>query len=321
MNWTEKNQKIITSQSKVKLNNFIPLHPLKTAVLFLIFNRLDTTKKVFEAIQKAKPPRLYIAADGAREQKQGEDEKIKAVREYVLTNIDWDCEIKTLFREKNLGCKYAVSGAIDWFFENEETGIILEDDCLPSQSFFWFCEELLDKYKDDMRIMLISGYNKQNVWNPEQYDYFFSHFGGIWGWASWRRAWHSYDIDMSLLAKFNEDKYFNYLLGDKLGMIRQKQMEDVLSKNINSWAYQWGFARHINSGLACVPSKSLIQNIGVGKYATHTHTISDKVKRNEITFPTKNNPIVVADRKYDKLFFRSKNIIQIIKNRLNKVIK
>ena len=119
-----------------KMEVFIPKKPLETAVLFLVFNRLDTTKQVFEAIRKAKPPRLYIAADGPRESKEGEAEKVKAVREYVMSNINWDCEVKTLFRDKNLGCKYAVSGAIDWFFENEEMGIILEDDCLPSQSFF-----------------------------------------------------------------------------------------------------------------------------------------------------------------------------------------
>ena len=138
------------SKLKNQHSKFTPPHPLNTAVLFLVFNRLDTTKQVFEAIQQAKPPRLYVAADGARELKEGEAEIVKAVREFVIQNIDWECEVKTLFREQNHGCKMAVSGAIDWFFANEEKGIILEDDCLPSQSFFWFCEELLYKYKDDM---------------------------------------------------------------------------------------------------------------------------------------------------------------------------
>ena len=122
----------------MKTRKFIPPHPLETAVLFLVFNRLDTTKQVFEAIRQAKPPRLYVAADGPRESKEGEKEKVKAVRKYVMDNIDWKCEVKTLFRDKNLGCKMAVSGAIDLFFENEEMGIILEDDCLPNQSFFGF---------------------------------------------------------------------------------------------------------------------------------------------------------------------------------------
>src|SRR6056297_619848 len=123
----------------------------ETPVLFLIFNRLDTTKQVFEEIRKAKPKQLFIAADGPRTKQ--EKEKTDAVRKYVLDNIGWKCSVKKLFRNKNLGCKYAVSGAIDWFFENVEQGIILEDDCLPSQSFFRFCEELLEKYKDDERVM------------------------------------------------------------------------------------------------------------------------------------------------------------------------
>ena len=128
---------------------FVPPCPLNTAVLFLIFNRLDTTKRVFEAIRQAKPSKLYIAADGARNNKEGESEKVKAVRDFIINNIDWQCEIKTLFREKNPGGKYAVSSAITWFFENESMGIILEDDCLPIQSYFWYCEELLERYKED----------------------------------------------------------------------------------------------------------------------------------------------------------------------------
>ena len=155
-----------------KDNTFTPPHPLNIAVLFLVFNRIDTTKQVFEAIQQAKPPKLYIAADGARESNEGEAEKVKAVREYIMQNTDWECEVKTLFREQNYGCKMAVSGAIDWFFDNEEMGIILEDDCLPSQSFFWFCEELLERYKDDMRVGQICGFNSLDNYSTK-FDYIF----------------------------------------------------------------------------------------------------------------------------------------------------
>ena len=133
------------------------LNPLITPVLFIVFNRLDKTRQVFEAIRQARPPFLYIASDGARFNKEGELEKVQAVRDFIIQNIDWKCEVKTLFRKKNLGCKYAVSGAISWFFNNVDQGIILEDDCLPSKSFFWYCEELLEKYKHDNSIYLISG--------------------------------------------------------------------------------------------------------------------------------------------------------------------
>ena len=121
-------------------DNFVPPGSLITPVLFVIFNRPDTTQKVFNAIRQAKPKQLFVAADGPREGKEGEKEKCEQVRE-IIEQIDWDCEVKTLFRDKNLGCKIAVSSAIDWFFENVEEGIILEDDCLPSQSFFWYCQE------------------------------------------------------------------------------------------------------------------------------------------------------------------------------------
>ena len=120
--------------------NLLHKKPLSTAVLFLVFNRLDTTKEVFKAIRKAKPSRIYIASDGPRKIKNNEADKVKEVRSYIINNIDWQCDVNTLFREENLGCKIAVSTAIDWFFDNEEQGIILEDDCFPSQSFFWFCE-------------------------------------------------------------------------------------------------------------------------------------------------------------------------------------
>ena len=147
---------------EVSSNTFTPPHPLKTAVLFLVFNRPDTTKQVFEAICKAKPPMLYVAADGPMAEKAGEREKCERVRR-IATQVDWDCEVKTLFRKKNLGCRVGVSSAIDWFFENEKEGIILEDDCLPSQSFFWFCEELLERYRNDTRVMVISGITFSSV--------------------------------------------------------------------------------------------------------------------------------------------------------------
>ncbi len=130
--------------------------PLGTAVLFVVFNRPEPTARVFEAIRKARPPRLYVAADGPRDGREGEAEKVEAVRR-IATNVDWPCEVKTLLRERNFGCRNAVSSAISWFFDNEEQGIILEDDCLPSQSFFWFCENLLDRYRCDTRIWQISG--------------------------------------------------------------------------------------------------------------------------------------------------------------------
>lgn len=142
------------------VDKFAPSKPLETPVLFLIYKRIDTTKRVFESIRQARLPRLYVAADGPRN--KDETEKVKMVREYVLNHIDWECDVRTLFRDRNLECGKAVSEAISWFFESEEMGIILEDDRLPTQGFFWFCEELLARYKDEPGIWHIGGSNLQN---------------------------------------------------------------------------------------------------------------------------------------------------------------
>jgi hypothetical protein len=292
---------------------FVPPCPLKTAVLFLVFNRADTTAQVFQAIRNAKPPRLYVAADGPREDRVGEAEHIAKVRQ-ISTAVDWPCELKTLFRENNLGCKYAVSGAITWFFEQEEQGIILEDDCLPSQSFFWFCEELLERHKNDERIFIISGYNKQGEWRPDDFDYFFSFLGGIWGWASWRRAWKYYDGEMSALENMRAADAFVQQMGHRLGRLRERQFASAIKKiesgEMNTWAFPWGLSRNAHGGLACVPSRSLIRNIGFGQDATHTaFGIADKVSKHEIRLPTRANPDVRPCKDYDLLFIAEKSLL------------
>lgn len=300
--------------------DFTPPHPLNTAVLFLVFNRLDTTKQVFASIKKAKPPRLYVAADGAREGKEGENTKAQAVRDYIMENIDWECEVKTLFRDSNLGCKMAVSGAIDWFFENEEMGIILEDDILPSQSFFWFCEELLIKYKDDMRVGQISGFNYGYKNKDLKYDYFFSKYGFIWGWASWRRAWNKYDINMK---DFNEckkiDIFDNYFSKNKNQQLNN--FESVYTNKLNTWDYQWSYSRFINNLYAVVPEINLITNIGFGDDATHTFGDNpyESLKNeefNNLDLLHPNYMIQITD--FYKIFEKKNSLLQRIKRKLLK---
>ena len=306
--------------------SFTPPQPLNTAVLFLVFNRLDTSQQVFAAIREAKPPRLYIAADAARETKAGEAEKVIAVREFILQNIDWECDVKTLFREENLGCKYAVSGAIDWFFENEEMGIILEDDCLPSQSFFWFCEELLLWYKDDLRVWHVAGNNLHFGWKrDEDYSYYFSYYGSIWGWASWRSRWQSYDVEMK---GYEEIKSKNYLW-DVFGNQEEEKFRisnfDDIKDGLNTWDFQWAYTRFINSGLSIVPTDNLVKNLGFGEDATHTHSKSDRranMNNLNITLPLRNPQYIIRDKKSDDKFFKEfvkdKNLI---KNLIKKDVK
>ncbi len=290
------------------LTKFTPVHPLNIAVLFLVFNRLDTTKQVFEAIRKAKPPRLYIAADGARESKEGEDKKTQAVREYIIENIDWDCEVKTLFRESNFGCKMAVSGAIDWFFENEEMGIILEDDCLPSQSFFWFCEELLEKFKDDMRIWHIAGNNFHFGWKrDEDYSYYFGGiYGSIWGWASWKSRWNYYDVNMKNYDEIISKRYLeNCYDGSDAVKNRINEFSNI-KRGLDTWDFQWVYTRWINNGLTIIPIKNLVKNLGFGEDATHTHSINDKranMHTYNIDLDLKHPTFVIRDVLSEKKFY------------------
>ena len=243
---------------------------LNTPVLLLVFNRPDTTLQVFKAIRIAKPSKLYIAADGARKNVAGESKKVEEVRELITNNIDWKCEIHTLFRNRNLGCKYAVSTAIKWFFDNEEQGIILEDDCVPSQSFFWYCEELLDYYKLDESIYMISG----DARGPESInmteDYSFCKYPLIWGWATWVRAWKNYDPEIKNW-NYDEELVINKISKHKSTQRYWKKIfNSIYNKVIDTWDYQFTYLVAKNNGKCIVPRLNLITNIGFNQNATHT---------------------------------------------------
>jgi hypothetical protein len=243
----------------------------KSAVLFIVFNRPDTTKQVFDQIRRAQPKRLYITADGPRINRVGEDLKCAETKALVLAGIDWDCEVKTLFREQNVGPKEAISSAIDWFFENETEGIILEHDCLPADSFFTFCDTLLEKYRFDQRIWLISGSNllKGKKWGEA--SYYFSHLTNGWGWATWKRSWKDYDKNLSM---YNEDEVKEQLqkIFDDPFIVDcwVKIFSDTKSGKIDTWDYQAGFAHFFNNCLNIIPNNNLVSNIGFGKYAENT---------------------------------------------------
>jgi len=312
---------------EISSNSFTPPHPLNAAVLFLVFNRPDTTKQVFEAIRKAKPPRLYVAADGSRAKKVGEAEKVEQVRR-IATQVDWDCEVKTLFREKNLGCRVGVSSAIDWFFENEEEGIILEDDCLPSQSFFWFCEELLERYREDMRIMAISGANFQRGPAHNEFSYYFSRFNHCWGWASWSRAWLHYEKDMQSWPYIRDHSYLqDILLNKKSVKYWSKIFETTYKNEIDTWDYQWTFSCWVQNGLTILPNVNLVSNIGFAGDATHTtgkDNANSKISVFNLLFPLKHPNWMIRDKRADdytqKTHFNQPNIFYRVIRRLYRLI-
>lgn len=239
------------------------------AVLLLIFNRPALAAKALAAIRAARPSRLYIAADGPRS-RPGEAELCERARE-VAKSVDWPCELLTLFREKNLGCREAVSSAISWFFQSEEEGIILEDDCIASPIFFPFCRDLLARYRNDTRVMCITGDNFQATMGDYPYTYYFSKYNHCWGWASWRRAWALYDQKLDTLDEF--------LRTDALSTMSSTEgfesywsgiFQMVKERKIDSWAYVWTFSCWSQNGLTCTPRVNLVSNVGFGPEATHT---------------------------------------------------
>ena len=243
---------------------------LETPVLFLVFNRPDTTARVFEEIRRARPARLYVAADGPRPDRPGEKAKTEEVRR-IATAVDWPCEVRTLFREENLGCKNAVSGAITWFFEQEAEGIILEDDCLPHPDFFPFCAELLERYRDEPKVMAITGDNFQRGrWRGEG-SYYFSKYPHCWGWASWRRAWAHYDGELSFWPEWVQSEEYRVVHPDPLEQRYWARVFDrVRAGEIDTWDYQWSATCNHNGGLTATPNANLVSNIGFGDEGTHT---------------------------------------------------
>jgi hypothetical protein len=282
----------------------------KSPVAFLIFNRPATTQAVFAEIARAKPPKLLVVADGPRPDRPGEDERCQAARK-ILDGVNWDCHLQTNFAEDNLGCRDRVATGINWVFDNVEEAIILEDDCLPHPSFFTFCDDLLERYRHDERIMAISGDNFQFGHKRWEYSYYYSRYVHIWGWASWRRAWNHYDVNLSSWPAIRESGWLRDILGARREAEYWEEVFDLVhAGHIGTWDYQWVFACWMQSALCVLPNVNLVSNIGFGTDATHTGG-STKVARlpaEEMPFPLEHPPVMirdsVADRRTAELFFR-----------------
>jgi len=246
------------------------LKPVRNAVLLLVFNRPGNTRRVLEAIRQARPGKLYVASDGPRASNLNDESTVSEVRELV-TRVNWECELHTLFRTGNLGCKRAVSSAIDWFFEHEQQGLILEDDCLPHQDFFRFCDNLLEKYKYDDRISVITGNNFQNGRSRGSASYYFSKYNHCWGWATWRRSWKFYRGDIGFWQNWKTSHDWHRLVPDSVERrYWERIFERVQKCEIDSWAYPWTASVWHHGGLTATPNVNLVSNIGFGPESTHT---------------------------------------------------
>lgn len=280
---------------------------LVTPVLLVVFNRPHTTQRVFETLREAKPERLFIAADGPRPDRQGEVGLCAQVRG-IAANVDWDCKVNTLFREENFGAGRGVSAAIDWFFDEVEEGIILEDDCLPEGSFFRFCQELLTRYRHDNRVMHINGNNfASNNFIESEYSYHFCSYPQAWGWATWRRAWSLFDPRLSNWPDIKEGRW----LMAKCWSSREYKIQKAKFERMHAlnppdiWDYMWHFSVFSQHGLAVVPKRNLISNIGFSETATHTkhhHSRMADLETAPLQFPLIDPPFVMPDYRIDRTY-------------------
>jgi hypothetical protein len=298
---------------------------MNTPILFLIFNRPNETSEVFNALKIIKPKFLYVACDGPRKSVENDIENVVKTRE-ILDQIDWDCKLKTLYRDTNLGCKTAVSTAISWFFKNVEEGIILEDDCIPDSSFFDYCSELLEYYRSDSRIMHISGLNflsgpKDLL--PSEKSYHFSKYAAVWGWATWRRAWQLYDVDILNWPKAKEEKlHYNFCFNKREVVVWEDRFDTAYNHEIDTWDYQWAYCIFMNNGICVTPNTNLITNIGFNDNATHTFVRDNRsyLAQGTIDFPLTHTLRVVPDYNSDLVEFVAHINVPFYKRILKKVL-
>ncbi|MFW5804198.1 MAG: hypothetical protein ACOCWG_03090 [bacterium] len=283
-----------------------------TPVLLIAFYRPDTTQKVIDSLREVQPRRLYIAVDGPRKHKSEEKNKVESVINVTKT-IDWECEKKYLIRGENLGCMLGVTGAISWVFENEDRAIIIEDDIIASPSFFLFAEELLEKYTNDERIAMISANNYTQM-NSIENDYIFSNYGHIWGWATWKRVWNKFDVNLPELSnkpleKIETIKYLSRK-EKKYYLKKFKRLYDsILNGSINTWDSQFSFFRRYNHLFSIVPKVNLASNIGDVSSRVDNSFVSkndDNYYPAEQDFVIKNHPLEVGlNLNYEKYHFKN----------------
>jgi hypothetical protein len=267
-----------------------------TPVAFFIFNRPELTRLSFSAIREARPPRLYVVADGPRAS-HPQDRELTLAARAIVDDVDWPCQVIANFSDRNLGCKRRIASGLDWVFGQEERAIIIEDDCLVDQSFFPFCDQLLERYEDEPKVHMISGCNVHSDRLTTGASYYFSRCYHIWGWASWARAWRTYDLDMADWGARRKTEWPAALTGDQRVADLARHLFDLSHSNaLDQWDFQWVYSGWKRDALAIVPSVNLVKNVGFGPQATHQRRPPAHVTRMSLSsmeFPL-NHPSDVA---------------------------
>ena len=276
-------------------------------ILFIFFNREDIALKTFERIRSARPSRLYLSQDGPRQERGNEEkERVRRIREKIISLIDWECDIHKRFMDKNLGCAMGVKTAIDWMFETESCGIILEDDCVVSDSFFPYMEHVLQRYKDDQRIGMVAGTNPIEKYKGRT-SYHFSRFKSCWGWATWSRAWKNMDMDMTWREADKLSVMNNSGFNGRHNSKWRFQLRCIDRHRVSAWDWQWYFSLAAQNQLCVYPAVNLVSNIGNDIEATHTSFGDITRERHELPLPLTAPSIVAPDYHFDKMFDANEN--------------
>ena len=299
---------------------------LTTPVAFIIFNRPDTTMRVFEAIREAKPTKLYLISDAPRADRPDDIPKVEETRKYVEEHIDWDCQVEKNYATENMGCKMRVSSGITWVLSKEDRTIILEDDVLPNQDFFRFCHEMLEYYKNNNRVMMVAGGNLIDDCKIEK-QYTFSCFPGVWGWATWARAWKDYDVNIPDWPQYRKKGTLKCVQSGLAYAFLKEHLDQVYEGRKDTWDYQWDFCRYKERGLGIIPRDNMIENLGLNhedatntrEKSTQTFTVKNVDFPLVFDVPVKRN--VVFDKAYIKKNFGMKRAGTVIKNKVSSLVK
>ena len=283
--------------------------PLKTAILIIVYNRPELARRVIASLTTVSPEKIYVAADGPNPRLPHDTERCNQTRSLFVEKssefITWPCQIKTFFQSTNLGCRAGVTAALDWFFEQEEEGIVLEDDIVADPSFFPFCQELLERYRHDERVGVIAANNHQRLPPSDGSSYRFSIYSHCWGWASWRRAWRCNDPALKGWPAFRDGQWLEQLGGEPLGRRWGQWLEQLAAGQIDTWDMVWQFSCWQQGFLTVIPAVELVENIGFGVDATHTlDERSPLGTPGSFSFPLRHPTVMQADRLRDQDTFR-----------------
>jgi len=280
---------------------------MQTPVALLIFNRPEITRRLVEEVIRAQPPKVLVFGDGPRADHPKDAELIAAAKR-VIGQAPWECEVLTNYSDVNLGTKLRPATGLNWVFKMVEKAIFFEDDCLPHPSFFRFCNELLEKYEHDERVMMISGNNFMRGRKLTADSYLFSHYAGIWGWATWRRAWRHYDVELRQWPALRETPFLHDVLSNEDEVAFWRQCFDrIVSGETQTWDHQWQFACWAQHALSIMPAVNLCTNVGFGPAAQHYKEFDPRlaaVSVEEMQFPLRHPPVMVRSREADDFVFR-----------------